>query len=164
MEGAGNVADLFESRAQQLTDTRQSGRGGVISNLVRDRGDLKGRCRERLADRIVELASNLGAFSLFGVDDFRAELSHPLAAGGETVEHLVDGRRQMGELAVRDNGSRDSLGKPPLGNQLRNSLESVDRAKREPHQGKIHDRPDNQSPNDDVYVGQWSGQEMSGCE
>ena len=136
----------------------------MISNLVCDRGDLKARGRERLADRVVKLAGNLRAFSLLRIDDFRPEFPHPIAADGETVEHLVDGRREMGQLAVGHNGGRDSFGKSTLGDQLRNTLESVDRAKREPDQGKIHDCTDDQSRDDDVNVDQACDLETSWYE
>src|SRR5215208_6808876 len=104
MQRARNVADVLDGGAQKLPHFRQSVRAVVAPNFICRRSKLKTRRRESLTNGVVQLARNLSAFPFLGVNHFRAELPHPLAAGSESVEHLVDRRRKLAQLAVRHNG------------------------------------------------------------
>src|SRR6187549_2530461 len=74
----------------------------------------------------------LRALLFRAIRQFRTEHLNSLAVGGETVEHVVDSRRESRELVVRHDGGWHPLAKPPLRNPLRDTFDRLEWAKREP--------------------------------
>lgn len=131
----------------------------MTSCFVGHRRNLKARCDEGLADGVVELARYLGALPFLHVYDFGSQLSHPLPGGRESIEHFVDGGRELSQIAVSDDRARDSVREATLGNPLRNTLELLHGAKCQANQGKVDGRTDYQRRHDYIDIDQLEGLE-----
>jgi hypothetical protein len=136
----------------------------MISDFVSSRRNLEARRGESLADAVVQLARHLGALSFFRVNDFGAQLSHPLARRRESIEHLVDSRSELREIAVSDDRAWNSFGKATLGNLLRDTLELPYRAKCHANQRKIDGSPDQERRYDYIDIDQFGGLKPGGAE
>src|SRR6476469_8685275 len=100
MRRAGDIANFFDRRAQDLPRLSEPNSARVTIHFVRRGGDFKTRVSELLTHRLVKLLSNLRALPFLSVDHFSAELFYSLAAGRETVEHFVDSTRESRRVVV----------------------------------------------------------------
>jgi hypothetical protein len=121
-----NISDLIECGPEQIASISQV-RGTCTSPDVVDcGGNLEACCGESLRYGILEIARDLGALISLLVYDIGAELSHALAARGESVEHVIHGIGEMRESRVGYERWWNSFTEPSLRYAASDVLEVID--------------------------------------